>query len=266
MTVTGLLTLLFDVTIYDFSLMPNHVHLLLSGTGTDCLAAFDYLRQKLSARLRKDGYPPLPDNYWFKLVAVEDPEQMKNSFIYIDRNAYELQQFIPSGYPWSAGYLHFSAMSRMISGTPASAFSKRKLEEMTGSRIAIPPHWQFHPQYGLLPSFYVNNVLFLKLFHGPKDYETRLVKAYEAFVKVGRSLGETPDFSQNEVKDILDHLVLGHFPGRRLRQLANEEKGRLATILSKEYDLSADTIASALGLPEYIVQQLLRAKDFGKRR
>lgn len=100
MTVTGLLTLLFDVTIYDFALMPNHVHLLLSGSGTDCLAAFDYLRQKLSARLRKDGYPPLPDNYWFKLVAVEDPEQMKNSFIYIDRNAYELQQYIPSGYPW----------------------------------------------------------------------------------------------------------------------------------------------------------------------
>ena len=266
MTVTGLLTLLFDVTIYDFTLMPNHIHLLLSGNGTDCLAAFDYLCQKISARLRKDGYPSLPDNYWFKLVAVEDPEQMKNSFIYIDRNAYELQQYIPSGYPWGAGYLHFSAMSSMISGTPASTFSKRKLEKLTGSRTAIPPHWQFHPQYGLLPSFYVNNRLFLRLFQGPKDYESRLVKAYEAFVKVGRSLGETPAFSKNEVKDIVNHLLLSHFPGRHLRQLTNEESGRLAIILSKEYDLSADTIASALGLPEYIVQQLLRAKDFGKRR
>ena len=262
----GLLTLLFDITIYDFSLMPNHVHLLLSGTGASCLAAFDYLRQKISARLRKDGYPPLPEDYWFKLVAVEDPEQMKNNFIYIDRNAYEIQQCIPSGYPWGAGYLHFSLMSDLISGMPASAFSKRKLEEMTGSRISIPAHWQFHPRYGLLPSSFVDNRLFLRLFQGPKDYESRLVKDYEAFVKIGRTLDEVPDFAPNELKDIVELQLQNLFPGRRLRQLSNEEKGRLATILSKEYDLTAEVIASSLGLSGHIVQQLLRAKDFGKRR
>ena len=266
MVVMGLLTLLFDITIYDFSLMPNHVHLLLSGTGASCLAAFDYLRQKISVRLRKDGYPPLPEDYWFKLVAVEDPEQMKNNFIYIDRNAYEIQQCIPSGYPWGAGYLHFSLMSDLISGMPASAFSKRKLEEMTGSRISIPAHWQFHPRYGLLPSSFVDNRLFLRLFQGPKDYESRLVKDYEAFVKIGRTLDEVPDFAPNELKDIVELQLQNLFPGRRLRQLSNEEKGRLATILSKEYDLTAEVIASSLGLSGHIVQQLLRAKDFGKRR
>ena len=266
MIVVGLLTLLFDITIYDFSLMPNHVHILLSGTGASCLAAFDYLRQKISARLRKDGYPPLPEDYWFKLVAVEDPEQMKNNFIYIDRNAYELQQCIPSGYPWGTGYLHFSRMSIMISGTPASAFSKRKLEEMTGSRISIPAHWQFHPQYGLLPSFFVDNSLFLRLFKGPKEYESRLVKDYEAFVKVSRFLNETPNFTAFEVKEIVDQLLQNFYSGRQLRQLSNEEKGRLVTLLSKEYDLPAEVIASTLGLPGHIVQQLLRAKDFGRQR
>lgn len=264
--VVGLLTLLFDITIYDFSLMPNHVHILLSGTGASCLAAFDYLRQKISARLRKDGYPPLPEDYWFKLVAVEDPEQMKNNFIYIDRNAYELQQCIPSGYPWGTGYLHFSRMSSMISGTPASAFSKRKLEEMTGSRISIPAHWQFHPQYGLLPSFFVDNSLFIRLFKGPKEYESRLVKDYEAFVKVSRFLNETPNFTAFDVKEIVDQLLQNFYSGRQLRQLSNEEKGRLVTLLSKEYDLPAEVIASTLGLPGHIVQQLLRAKDFGRQR
>lgn len=266
MIVVGLLTLLFDITIYDFSLMPNHVHILLSGTGASCLAAFDYLRQKISARLRKDGYPPLPEDYWFKLVAVEDPEQMKNNFIYIDRNAYELQQCIPSGYPWGTGYLHFSRMSSMISGTPASAFSKRKLEEMTGSRISIPAHWQFHPQYGLLPFAFVDNSLFLRLFKGPKEYESRLVKDYEAFVKVSRFLNETPNFTAFEVKEIVDQLLQNFYSGRQLRQLSNEEKGRLVTLLSKEYDLPADVISSATDLSEHMVLQLLRAKDFGKQR
>ena len=266
MIVVGLLALLFDITIYDFSLMPNHVHILLSGTGASCLAAFDYLRQKISARLRKDGYPPLPEDYWFKLVAVEDPEQMKNNFIYIDRNAYELQQCIPSGYPWGTGYLHFSRMSSMISGTPASAFSKRKLEEMTGSRISIPAYWQFHPQYGLLPTFFVDNSLFIRLFKGPKEYESRLVKDYEAFVKVGRSLNETPIFTAFDVKEIVDQLLQNFYSGRQLRQLSNEEKGRLVTLLSKEYDLPAEVIASTLGLSGHVVQQLLRAKDFGRQR
>lgn len=266
MTLTGLLTLRFDITIYDFALMPNHIHLLLSGTGTSCLAAFDYFRQKLSARLIKDGYPPLPEDYWFKLVAVEDPEQMKNEFIYLDRNAYELQQYIPSGYPWGSGYLHHSAMKDMVSGIPASAFSKRKLEEMTGSRIPVPSHWQFHPKYGLLPSSFVDNSLFIKLFQSPKDYESRLVKDYEAFVKVGRRLGETPNFSPSEVGDIVDHLLHNFYSGRALRQLSNEEKARLATQMFKDYDIPADSIASALGLSEHIVKQLLRAKDFGKKR
>jgi len=266
MIVMGLLTLLFDVTIYDFSLMPNHVHILLSGTGASCLAAFDYLRHKISARLMKDGYPPLPEDYWFKMVAVEDPEQMKNNFIYIDRNAFERQQCIPSGYPWGAGYLHYSLLTDMITGTPASCFSKRKLEIMTGSRVPIPAHWLFHSKYGLLPSSFVDKGIFLKLFQGPKDYESRLVKDYEAFVKVGRSLDETPVFAQNEVNDIIGRLLQNFFSGRRLRQLSNEERGRLVTMLSKDYNLSADIIAPALGLPEYIVQQLLRAKDFGKQR
>lgn len=266
MAVTGLITLRFDITIYDFALMPNHVHLLLSGTGTSCLAAFDYLKQKLSARLIKDGYQPLPDDYWFNLRAVDNPEQMKNNFIYLDRNAYELQQYIPSGYPWGAGYLHYSALSDMISGTPASAFSRRKLEEMTGSRIPIPSHWQFHPKYGLLPSSFVDNSLFLRLFKGPKEYESRLVKDYEAFVKVSRSLGEKPAFSSDEVKDIVSHLLQNYFSGQPLRRLSNEEKGRLATMLAKDYDLSADAISPALGLSEHLVQQLLRAKDFGKQR
>lgn len=266
MIVIGLLTLLFDVNIYDFTLMPNHIHILLSGTGASCMAAFDYLRHKISARLKEDGYSPLPDDYWFKLVAVEEPEQMKNNFIYIDRNAYELQQCIPSAYPWGSGYLHYSLLADMISGTPASCFSKRKLEEMTGSRTSIPAHWQFHPEYGLLPSSFVDKSVFLRLFQGPKDYESRLVKDYEAFVKVGRSLDETPLFALNEINDIVARLLQNFFSGRQLRQLTNEEKGRMATMLFKDYDLSADMIAQALGLREHIVHQLLRAKDFGKQR
>ena len=83
---------------------------------------------------------------------------------------------------------------------------------------------------------------------------------------MSRSLGEKPVFSSDEVKDIVYHLLQNYYSGKQLRQLSNEEKGRLATVLAKDYDLSADVISSALGLSEHLVQRLVRAKDFGKQR
>ena len=266
MIIIGLLTLWTGITVYSFTLMPNHVHILLSGNGEACLKAFDYLRNKLSARLVKDGYPPLPEDYWFKLKPVEDPEQMKIDFLYVDRNPYELLLCVPSGYLWSSSYLHYSQLGTMIKGRRADTISKRELEEMTGSRITIPPHWEFHPILGLLPTSFIDNNLFLRLFNNPKDYETRLVKDYEAFVKVSKTLGETPLFSENEVNDIVNQLLLGIFSGRQLKQLSNDEKGRLAIILMKNYDMMAGTIATALNVSVHIVNQWFRAKDYGKQR
>lgn len=266
MIVIGLLTLTTGIAIYSFSLMPNHVHILVSGTGAACLKAFDYLRSKLSERLKKDGYPSLPDDYWFKLTPIDNEEQMQNNFIYVDRNAYEQLLCVPTAYPWSSSYLHHSLLGKMIKGRRADTFSKRELEELTGSRIAIPPHWEFHSDLGLLPSSFVDNSLFIRLFPNPKDYESRLVKDYEAFVKVGKALDETPVFSENEVRDIVDRLVLDLFPGRKVRQLSNDEKGRLTTVLMKNYNLTAPVIAGALDVSEHIVNQWFRAKDYGKQR
>lgn len=266
MIVMGLLTLLFDVKIYSFSLMPNHVHIVLSGTGAACLDVFDYLRQKLSARLVKDGYPAIPEDYWFKLVPIEDEKQMKELMIYVDRNAYEIGISVPCGYPWSSGPLHFSQLGTLVRGQSADTFSKRKLTEMTGTSKPIPPHWEFHPQWGLLPASFVDNRLFLKLFDGPKEYESRLVKDYEAFVHVARSLGETLDYSKEDYAAIVEHLLHEQFSGRGVWQLSNDEKGRLAVLLMKRYDMSAAQISEALNMSEHLVRQFLRAKDYGNQR
>ncbi len=47
MILIGLLTLQFNLKIYGFVLMSNHIHIILSGTGDECVKAFDYLRKKL---------------------------------------------------------------------------------------------------------------------------------------------------------------------------------------------------------------------------
>ena len=266
MIVIGLITLLFGVKIYDFCLMPNHVHLIISGTGAAALSAFDYLKRKISSRLVKDGYSPLPEDYWFKLVPIEDEEQMKNNIIYVDRNALEKQICVPSGYPWSCGSLHFSLYGSLIKGYRADTFSKRKLIALTGTEIPIPPEWEFHPQMGLLPVSFVDNRLFYKLFKSPKEYESRLVKDYESFVQIARILDEGPEYSAEDYTDIVNQLLLRYYEGRYLSQLSSDEKGKMAVQLIKQYGMSANQITQAIKLPVHLVQQFLRAKDYGNRQ
>lgn len=266
MTLLGLVTLHFPLKLYDFSLMDNHLHLLLSGTGKVCTDAFHYMVRKLNIRLGEAGWPPLPENYGFKLVPVESKEQLANVFIYIDRNAYEKQISIPGGYPWSAAMLHHSKWGAVIKGVCADTLKKRELIRLTGSRKPVPGNWEFHPVLGLLPKHFVQNRKFLELFPTPKVYESRLVKDYEAVVKVAETLEESVDFSPEEMDGIMNLLLVNRFNGKTLGTLSNEEKGRLAVMLGKDYHLSPAQIAIVLEMPEYLVKQSLNSKDFGRRK
>lgn len=266
MLVMGLLTLRFKIIIYDFSLMDNHVHILLSGTGAECCHAFDYFRMKISARLVKDGFVPLPVNYGFKLTSVKDKNQMRVNFLYIDRNILEKGLCIPGGYPWSAAYLHGSILSKYLHGKPASSFTKHKLALMAGTRTPIPSHWQFHPELGLLPEGFVDNDLFNRLFPNPKDYQTRLVKEYEAFVKLGRAINESVVLSEQEMKDVADRLAQTLFPGKRITSLSNDERSKLCVKLEAQFNFTYSQIAGVLSMPEYLVRQLLTSKDYGRKK
>ncbi len=261
MIVLGLLTLLFEVKIYSFSLMPNHVHIILSGTGGAILKAFDHIRKKISARQIKDGFPPIPEDYWFKLVPIEDEEQMRRNFIYVDRNPHEKQICVPAGYPWGSNSLHFSLYGTLIKGRRADTFSKRELIKLARTEKPIPSDWEFHPELGLLPASFVDNRLFYKLFKSPKEYESRLVKDYEAFVQVARTLEEELDYSLEDYTVIVNQ-QLG---GRRLYQLSPDEKGRLVVQLANRYDMNAEQIAPALKMSLHLVQQFLHAKDYGRQ-
>lgn len=264
MTLIGLITLKFNLHIFSFSLMSNHIHIVLEGTGRACVEAFNYLRQKISRRLVRDGYPPVPDDYWFKLVPIESDQQLRMEIIYVDRNAFEWQICIPSGYPWGSAYLQYSRIGKMITGTRADELSKRKLETLTGSRLSIPPHWEFHPTYGLLPSSFVDYAVFYRLFPSAKDYQSRLIKDYETYVTVAKALDEVPTFSEEEAGDILRNILQNLYGGRRLKELANNERGQIVGILAKTYLMPVSQIAQTLKMSEYLVQQFLRSKDYGK--
>lgn len=266
MMLIGLISIKYAIVIYDFTLMPNHIHIIMSGTGKAALDAFGYLKRKLNRMLKNDGYKTLPEDYSFKLRPIEDEDQMRSLILYLDRNHYEKLLAVPGGWPWGSSYLHYSILGTLIQGKLAKEMSARELEAMTGTRESIPDHWQFHPVLGLLPVSFVSQRLVKKLFKGPKDYNTRLVKDYESFVSISKSVGEEIEFDSREVRDLINNILADEFKGRSLSSLDGVDKGRLAVMVSDKYGLAPDIVAKAIGISTHLVGQFLRAKDFRKNK
>lgn len=261
MILMGLICLKYHISIYAFTLMPNHIHIVLHGTGANCLLAFDYLKRKLSARLVRDGYTPLPQDYWFNLTRIESRQQLIYEIIYVLRNPLEMGLNVVGGYLWSSEWVYFSDFSKVLEGKPVASFSKRQLEKMLGGEETLPPHWLIHPVLGLLPSCFVDIDAFKLLFPTPKDLQIAIVKDYEVFFQIARRLGELKEYSKSEREGIVSQLLQKHFGGRNLNSLSESEKGKMMLILSREFGFNSYQISTSIFVKEKIVRQVLAAKE-----
>lgn len=257
----GLIRIRFSLTVYAFSLMPNHIHIILNGTGEDCLMAFDFLKRRLTARLKKDGFAPLPEDYWFKLVPIESPEQMKHEIVYVLRNALEAGLGMAEGYIWSSGWLYYSDFPELLHRQPAMSLSIKTRNHITGGEDEIPQDWCFHPYLGIIPDAFVDISLVLRLFPSPKDLQTALVKDYEVNYQIAGRLGELIQFNKAETESIVAQTLDRRFGGQTLRMLREEDRGKLAIILHREFGFDSYQISTSIFMKEIVVRQLLSSKE-----
>lgn len=261
--VIAVLGLKFPVKVHVYEVMRSHTHLLLSGRGTDCVDAFDYLKYRASRRLKEDGHPPLPKEYDFRLIPVEDEEQMRRNIVYIDRNAFEVQDVIPGGYLWGSSMMFYSQVPGLFETVRAGDLSSRQLWKMLGTRIPIPDDYVIHIPTGMvLPWSFVDSKVFYKVFPTARQYQTALVRDFEGYVLVADALGETIGFTQEEADMIIDQVLLRDYQGVSPKQLSADIRFRLAADLQKKYRLTVDQLATGLFLPTRLMAQALRSKQY----
>lgn len=265
MAAVALSTLKFNVECYAFELMPNHLHDILYGTGRECMRVFAYFKRRLSEMLVSKGYLPLPPDYGCVLIPIEDEDALRSQILYTVRNPYEKGYCGPGGHRWGSGYLYFNELAAFVRGKKVEDLSVRVLRSFTGSRERIPPDWEVHPFLGVLPRCFVKVSEVEELFGSAKAYHTRLVKEYETMVKIGRSLGESVEFSPEELRDIANTELRNSYPGRLFKSLSQEEKCRVAVKLYERLNLTPAQLAPALYLSELAISQAIRSKDYGVR-
>ena len=257
----SLLELLFPVKVHTYEVMRSHLHLLLSGQGADCVAVFDYLKRRINRRLRQDGHPPLPDDYDFRLIPIEDEEQMRKNVVYIGRNASMVRNIRPGSYLFGSSLSFHSDIYRLFETVRAGDLSGRALRKMFNTLLPIPPERLIHPGLGMaLPQGFVDTDVLYKVFPTAKEYETRLVKDYEAFVEIADQTGEEIAFSLEEARDIVDMELMKS--GRSLSDLSYDDKCRMAVQLNRKYRLDAKTLSRVLFIPAHVISQAIRSKRY----
>ncbi|MBP5397992.1 MAG: hypothetical protein J6Y32_05135 [Bacteroidales bacterium] len=266
MSTVALISLVFEVKIRSFVLMPNHIHLLIYASGKVCLRIFRFMKRRINHQLVKDGCPSLPKSYGMKLIPIEDVKSMRNHFIYLSRNAYEKNFCVPEGYPWGSIYLPFNRTSEYIRGVRVEDMNLRDVRSIIGTYVKLPDNWEIHPSLGVLPRNYIHSDGIRELFDTPKSYMTKLVKDYESFVHLSQELGEEFVFSRPEAEDIMLAKLRSMYPGKWLRDLTTSEKGRLAVQLNRQYTIPAGMLAEILYVPEHTLTQFINSKEFGFRR
>lgn len=261
----ALSVLKYGVEIYAFELMPNHAHIILHGTGEQCMKVFSFQKRRISEQMIKCGRRPLPPDYGCKLVPIPDQDALRAQILYTVRNPYEKDYCGPGGHRWGSGYLYFNDLATMVSGKKVRELTKVAVHAFTGSDELLPPHWEIHPFLGVLPRNFVNASRVEQLFGSAKEYHTCLVKEYETVVKIARSLDEQVEFSIKEVRDIVNTELRNSYPGRLFKTITPEEKCRVAVRLNEQLGFSSLQLSQALYLSELTIAQALRSKDYGLR-
>ena len=249
MNTIALCALLYAVRIVRFELMGNHIHIVLQGTGAACLNAFFYIRKRLGVKTLD-----------FQLIPIKDDEHLATVVLYVDRNPYETDlNVLPGGYPWGTGGLGFRM--RPSRGVRADTLSKAYLNRILHTDVEIPGDFLIDTDLGMiLPESYVDTAFFERLFGTASFYLTRFVKALEAFLHTADESGEEITFSTAEVDTLIEEQLRANYGGNRFRYLHNWEKEKLVQTLANQYRIPAATLADRLGLPVYLVGQMIRSK------
>ena len=247
------------ISILIFNLMVNHGHILASATGNDLVNFFFYVKKRLNARLVADGHKPLPENYGFKLVRVEDERQLADTIVYIARNPFKAcSNLTASGYLWGSGNLVFSEINRLFDKVQIKDLTDKFCRDTFKTRIKLPERYYFNKELGfILPESYVVKGKVDKVLKSSWNYCHRIIRDIDAYVNIAEGLGESINLSEEEVNMIIKKVIKDDYKADSILDLGVDDRCRLAIVLKKKYRLDTKRLSRKVRVEYDILKKLL---------
>lgn len=240
-------TLKFRVRVLCYTLMNNHLHLLLKGRYEDCLAYFRWVLLRLAQMLKtRYGISGVLKADAADVQHVSDSQMLLNEFAYLLRNAYKANIDSPFSYPWAPYEVYFNPYLDNIRGErfPSTDIAKKIL----GTHAVIPEDWE-HRNGTILNKCFVDYRTAERLLGSSLSLFNRLRRFdLESVISQSHGVEEQLAFTDNEMQEKILAVCRHELHVDSPHQLDRKDLLRLARTLAYRFSATKKQISRLLGI------------------
>lgn len=251
---------LFPAKLISFELMHNHVHLILSGSRDDCVAAFKEFKRRLERHFMKRGRFGVLSNFDYELIPIESLRQMRTEIAYVHRNAFVASRdCLVYTYEWGSGMYYYHEVLKSIYFQPfAKVPYLRRREIFKGRVLNMPDGYSFNGEY-IFPPCFLDLGLGESFYTSPSEYFIKITKNLEEQGVIAERMKDKAVVNYEEGFNIAQSLSWTLFQ-TRVSLLTFDQKTELSRRLHFNYMLSNKHISTILKMNMAYLDELFPKK------
>ena len=252
----ALATLKYPAKVLCYTLMDNHIHLLLCGRYEDCRSFFAWVLHRLAWNLEeKYGVAGILKYQASDVQAVTGRDMLLNEICYLLRNGYKARIASPCSYPWAPFECYFNPYLHLLHGTPMPGV--RTARRQFGTHVKIPSDWE-HDKGRILNKCFVDYRTVEQKIGGNLDFFNRLRRFdLESVVEQAHGIEERLAFTDTEMQEKIRAVCKNELHVESHHQLERKDLLWLAGTLARRFACPKKQIARLLGIDPSVLDQLL---------
>lgn len=250
-----------DVRILSFTLMNNHIHLILSGDGLRCMEFFRCIRRKISIAYNRNGKCVDFSDFNGQILEIHDLKALRNEIVYVNRNGYVANpQCTPYSYLWGAGILFFNPLVRylgnMVTFGKLSIQHRRKI--VKSKEISLPDNYIVIGDT-IIPSCFCAVSTAEMLFRDAHHYFNLLSKNYESYSEIAQRLSDTIFMTDSEMFGAVSAYCKETYNQHKPHLIPAQERLNVARKMHFDYKASNRQIKNILKIDLNVIDSLFPA-------
>lgn len=248
----------YHVTVLAYSLMGNHLHLLLKGSYSSCRAFYHWLVRRLRRMLsQRYGVSGLLREDAYDVSAITDADMFLNEVAYILRNPYKARISSPLSYIWSSADVYFNPLRDSVRGEALSGMRQERFRALMQTHETLPGEWE-QVNGRILNRFFVDYKMVENRFGNSTAFFDRLRKYdLESAVQMSHGLAQQLRFTDQEMQEKILSVCRNEYHVDSYHQLDQKSLLLLARTLSRRFSCPKKQIGRLLGLSDSLLEQLL---------
>jgi hypothetical protein len=246
----------FKVRILCYTLMNNHLHLLIMGHYEDCLAYFKWVLLRLAQMLKsRYGISGVLKADAADVQFITDAQMLVNEFAYLLRNAFKARIDSPFSYPWAPFEVYFNPYLDNIRGEhfPSADVAKQVL----GTHAIIPEEWE-HRNGTIMNKCFVDYRTAEQLIGSSFTLFDRLRRFdVESAIAQAHGIEEQLTFTDSEMQEKIRVICQKELYVDSPHQLGRKDLLRLARTLAYRFSSNKKQISRLLGIDPAILDNAL---------